>query len=511
MTKNLIVKNTFILYIQIVITTIVGFLSLRYILDNLGEIDYGIFTVIGGILGVLMLLSSALSASTQRFLSYELGKSNLEKFRSYFNSSLGLYIIMSFLILIISLFFESKIISFLTIPTERIESTKIVYKLVTLNVIVTILSVPYSAVLNAKEKMSIEAILSIIQSILLLILSILLYFINFDKLVFYTLIFTFISFFIFLLLMYITTKNYEECTHSIKEMFDLKLFKEQIMFSSWNLFGGIAGIVPNHGTNILLNMFFGPVMNSAFGISYQISNRLKIFSTMIMKASRPQIIKAEGANDRKRLHSLSFSSSKYSFFILYIFSFPLLIEMNFILDIWLVNVPQYALEFCRLIIIASLVNQITSSLISVMLAIGKIALYQSIVGCILISLFPIGYFLFSKGFSPESIILAEIVLAFLAGIVRIYFVKYYAQMSITEWIKEVPIPLILSLFPSSALFVIISNFIEEGFLRFLIVFIGSIIFNLLFIYILGMKKEEKNVLKSIISKIMKKKACNEKS
>lgn len=507
MNKNLVIKNTFILYLKMVITMAIAFLSVRYVLDNLGEVDYGIFGVIGGVVGMLSVLNNAMASGTQRFLSYGIGRGDFEVVNKHFNISISVHIIVSILVVIMALVLKGLIFNILTIPYVRIEVAQSLYNIVVINFVISIMSVPFNAMLNAKENMIVFAYLSIFQSLGIFAISVALYYVNGDKLLWYGSLYALVLLLIFILTILYVKKTYTETNIKFSYMLDLTNLKKHISFSGWNTFGGLASISQNQGVAVILNIFFGPSVNAAFSIAQQVSAQLTNFSSTLMKAITPQIVKSEGAGKRENVHSLAFYGSKYAFFILFLLAAPIFVEMLYLFNLWLKDVPNYAVEFCRLIIVIALVNQVTVSLIASIQAVGKIALYQTVVGSILIAVFPLAYFLLWLGYEPQSVLYGGIFIAISAGIARLIFGIKLVELNMNEWLNKVFYKIVLSILPIFSLLFITIEFIEPSIYRVYMTFILFIIAVPLSFWLLGIEQNEKRFflerVKNILTRMKK--------
>ncbi|TCK84940.1 MATE family efflux transporter [Albibacterium bauzanense] len=496
---NRVVLNTVILYGRMLITMGITLYSTRLVLNTLGSTDYGIFNLLAGIITMLSFLNTAMATSTQRYLSFYQGTDNISMQKRIFTNSFFLHIIIGGVIVLIleilGLFLFDGV---LNIPQNRIEQAKIIYHFMSLTVFFTIITVPFTGTLIANENMLWIAIVNILETLLKLIIAISLYYVTFDKLVFYGFFTAGISIISFFLFSVYCFRRYKECTFKRVFNVDKTLIKELSFFASWNLFGTFCGLGRNQGLGILMNLFYGVIINTSYGIANQVSGQLKFFSATLLQAINPQIMKSEGADDRERMLRLSMIGSKFSFFLLALFAIPCIFEMEQILQLWLKNVPEYAVVFCDLILIATLVNQLTIGLQSAFQATGKVKVYQAIVGTILLFNLPFSYILLKQGFPVYSVLICYIVLEAIACMVRVVLLKIIAGLSIKEYMERVLGMTIIPVLLSIVVCAIFKYKVELPF-RFLFTGIVSAITFITAIYTVGLYKDEKNMLMQIFN------------
>lgn len=502
---NRVALNTAILYARMILTMGIALYSTRVVLSILGDIDYGIYNLIAGVIVMLSFLNTAMATSTQRFFSYNQGTNNILKQKEVFTNSFFLHVLIGLLMVIcleISGFFLFD--GFLNIPQNRIESARIVYHYMAITVFFTVISVPFNALLIAHENMLWVAIVNIIQSLLKLGIALSLYFVQGDKLIFYGVSMASIVIFTFFLFAIFSLKKYPECTLNGVLKPRMSILKELGSFAGWNLFGALCGMSRNEGLAIILNIFFGTVVNAAYGIANQISSQLLFFSQTMLRALNPQIMKSEGGGDRERMVRLSMMASKFGFFLLSIFAIPIIFEMPAILDFWLKDVPEYTVVFCRLILIGALTNQLTIGLQSAMQAYGDIKYYQIVVGSVIILNLPLAYILLKYlHFAPPAVLISYIAIEVLACVLRLFFANTRINMSLRKYFKFVfkreVIPLIA---------IIIINFVLlsliDFYYRFVITFFISFTLYILLIFLFGLEKKEKVLLFEGIEKVKNK-------
>jgi O-antigen/teichoic acid export membrane protein len=497
---NRVVFNTGILYFRMLITIGISFYSTRLILNVLGKSDYGLFSLIAGIIVMLSFLNTAMATSTQRFLSFHKGKDDEEMQKKIFSNSLYLHIGLGvFIVALLELAGLFLFDGFLNISPDRISVAKTIYHYMSATVFFSIIAVPYTGSLNANEDMFWIAAVNITETILKLIIALLLYVISGDKLVSYGLLTAGIGVISFIMYAAFCYKKYPECVlRGSVALVDKKMMTELTSFAGWTLFASVCAVARTQGTAMLLNVFFGTI-NTAYGISSQISAQLRFFSATLLRVINPQIMASEGANDRGKMLKLSMVASKFGFFLMAIFSIPCIFEMPGILKFWLHNVPENTVIFSRLILLSTLINQLTIGLQSAAQATGKIKYYQLFTVSILLFNLPLSYVFLKMGFEPYWVMITFCIIDGIACISRLYFLKSLAGMSIAEYsdrvFKKEVIPVALCIGICWAMV----SFINIPF-RFLItVGLSSISFAFA-IYYFGLCEDEKTSIDKLIKK-----------
>ncbi|EGK02957.1 MULTISPECIES: lipopolysaccharide biosynthesis protein [Dysgonomonas] len=496
-----VVFNTTILYGKMFVTAGITFYTTRVVLDILGDIDYGIYTLIAGVIAMLSFLNAAMTVSTQRYLSYHQGTNNLLMQKKVFSNSWILHIVIGLIIvLLLEIICPFLFDSVLNIPSQRLDVAKIIYHMMVISVFFTIISVPFTASLNAHENMLWIAVVNIIEVLLKLGVAVSLIFISdSDKLVIFGVLTAFISLISFLIYSFYCLKKYDEC--DIRHYcYDKPLMKELTGYAGWNLFGVLCGMGRNQGLAVLLNLFFGTVINAAYGIANQLAGQINFFSATMLRAINPQIMKSEGQNDRKRMLKLSMSACKYGFFLLAILAIPAIFEMPAILGIWLKKVPDHTVAFCSLMLIGTLVKQWTIGLQSAAQATGKIRVYQAVVGSLLLLNLPIAYILLKLDYPPYFVLISFICVESIACFFRIFFLEKLAGLSIKEFVAKVFLKTMLPAFSSLVVCFFITEYVHWDF-RFLLTFSLSCFIFIITIYIAGLEDEEKIALNGLLKKL----------
>ncbi|PWG78727.1 oligosaccharide flippase family protein [Pararcticibacter amylolyticus] len=497
---NRIAVNTGISYARMLITMVISLYSTRIVLNSLGSLDYGIFNLIAGIIAMLSFLNTAMATSTQRYLSYYQGKSNMFMQKKVFTNSLIIHIIIGLLLVVILEILGWAILGFLNIPDNRMAAAQVVYHYMTVTVFFTVVAVPFNGLLIAHENMIWVAVVNIIETILKLLIAILLTYTSIDKLMLFGGLTALLSVVSLILYASYCFFKYEDCTISGITRIDKKLSKELTSFAGWNLFGSICGLGKTQGIAVLLNIFLGAVVNAAYGIANQVSSQLTFFSVTLLRAVNPQIMRSEGASDRNRMLRLSMVVSKFSFFLMVFFTVPVIFEMKAILTFWLKNVPEYTEAFCNLVLISILLNQLTIGLQSAVQAIGEIKMYQVVVGGVQLLNLPVAYILLYFGYSPQMVLLIGSVIEILACGLRLLFLKRIAGLSLQEYTQRVFLKEIVPVCVIVLTSYLISHTIELGF-RFIFNGVISCFVFSVSIYFFGLCEDEKALIDSFYKRI----------
>jgi Na+-driven multidrug efflux pump len=504
--SNKIVFNTGILYLRMFITIGISLYSTRLILTALGSSDYGLFSVVAGVIGLLSFISITLSTSTQRYISFSLGKGNHIETRKTFANSILLHILIGVIMFacfeIIGFFFIDKI---LNIDTDRLHDAKILFHFVVLTSFFTIVSVPLDALNNAHENMLFIASISVLESLLRLILAIYLSYTSFDKLITYGCSLAIITLIILVIKIIYCNKKYDEYTIKLKKYFNKNILKNLVSFSGWNLFGVMSYSFKNQGIVLVLNIFFGVIVNAAYGIANQLSGQLSFFATAMRQAMQPQIVKSEGEGNRNRSVFLSVQASKYSFILYSIVAIPFFVEAPFFLKIWLGRFPDNTILFCRLIILLTFFIQLRVGIISSVHAIGHIKSYQLISTPLELLTLPVGYIYLYWGYPAYSILIVSLIIEILTLLVNMIFFKRMTGYPIIKYIQNTFLYTSTPLIISSILIVLVYNFVTSfEYLRVISILLVSILIYPCLIYIMTLNSVEKDGIKRIVFSIYNK-------
>ena len=377
-TASRVFKNTGILYIRMAITVFISLYSTRLILGALGAEDFGIFNLVAGTIAMLTFLNTAMAAATQRFISHAEGAGEFHRTKQIFNVSIVLHFFIAIIIILLlqlaSLFLFNGTLS---LPAEKVGSAKFVYLCAAISMGFNILSVPDEAVINAHENMLLFAIISIIEAVLKMAIAIYLtYSASDDSLIAYGFLTALSALLIYVFRRIYCHKKYPECRINIKKYYNHVVFKEMTGFAGWSFLGAASGIISQYGQGLVLNIFFGPIVNAAQAIAMQIAGQIGAFSHVMLKALNPVIVKSYGANNRTLMLNSVLTGSKFSFILFALFSIPAILDMKNILNVWLKDVPDYAVIFCQLLLVKNLTEQMVVIIPVSIAAKGDIKAFQ---------------------------------------------------------------------------------------------------------------------------------------
>lgn len=435
-----IARNTMMLYVRMLLIMAVSLYTSRVILNVLGIEDFGIYNVVGGVVAMISFLNSTLSSTCQRYFSYEIGRNNNEAVAVLFRLNLTVYM---YFILIVLLLAETIGLWFvntcLVIPQERILAMNWTYQFSILTFIVSSLSIPYNALIISHEQMSVYAYISIIEVLLKLGIVFLLGLGDADRLILYAILLFFSTSCITLFYYIFCRRKYPESHYSY--LWESDKIREVASYSGWHLIGAISVIIRNQGVNVLLNSFFNPVVNGARAIAFQVSVAVDSLTNSFFVAVKPQIYKLYGANELKQMYILLSRSSKICFFLVAILAYPILVNMEFVLDLWLKQIPDYAVLFTQLVLINAVIDSINGPSIAAALASGRIKFFEIITGGLMILNLPISYLLLFLGYGPEVTMIVSISLSLITIVVRSFIVQKLIGYKVIDYMLDVVLPL----------------------------------------------------------------------
>lgn len=482
-----------------ILTMLVSLYTSRVVLSTLGVEDYGIYNVVSGFVTMFGFLNNSMSRATQRFLTFEIGRENYTQLRNVFSMSLNIHYFIAFVVFLFAeligmWFFNNQ----LNVPSDRMYAARWVYQLSILSLMVNIISVPYNAMIIAYERMNIFAWVSIVEVSLKLLIVFMLQLFGFDKLILYAILILIVSLAIRLIYAKYCDAKFKES--KFRWYWDKEMFKVLLSFAGWNLWGNIASVLTGQGVNILLNIYFGPVVNAARGIAFQIKGAIISFVQNFQMALNPQIIKSFAINDITYMHQLTFQGSKFSFYLLLILSLPVLFETEFILNLWLKVVPDYTIVFTRLIILNILIDSISGPLMTAAQATGKIKLYQGVVGGVLLLNLPLSYVFLIFGYSPETTFIIGIFISIIALFIRLIILQKIIRLKIIDFFTSVIFKLLIVTIVSIIPPMLICSFLDESIMRIILVTFLSIFSSIITIYFLGLTVSERDYTIKILRK-----------
>ena len=486
-----IAKNTMFMYFRMFFTMCVSLYTSRVVLATLGFSDYGIYNVVGGIIAMFGFLNGAMTNMTSRFITYCLGQKDYSRLNKVFSMAFFIHFCLALIVLLLAetiglWFFYNKMV----IPEDRMAAALIVYQLSIASTMMTIVIVPFTSTIIAHENLSVYAYISVVESILKLVVVYLLVLSSFDKLIFYAILIFIVQVLVFLFNLLYCHRNYIES--KIKRVWDKPMLKEMGTFTGWSMFGNFSFVFYTQGLNVLINMFNGPVVNAARGISVQVENAMAQFTTSIQTAINPQIIKSFSQDDRTRMKTLIFASSKYCFFLMLLLSLPVMLGADFILSLWLGNYPDHTINFLRLTLLCVLLDTLINPLYTANLATGKVAIYNKSLAILSLSFIPLTYLGIKLTHIPEVIFILNVIRNIIGVIVRMFIMRKQLNISFRDYAHAVVLRIVsvscVSLFIPLTIYFYIG---AETLLPFVITSLTTVLSILLTVYLIGLEKRER--------------------
>lgn len=498
-----ILKNTIFLYFRMFLVMAISLFTSRVILKNLGVEDFGIYNVVGGVVAMMAVVNSSMGVATQRYITFALGKRDFEQLKQVFNTSILIYVLLSFLLIglaeTIGLWWVN---NKLVIPEVRMEAANWVYQYAILSCCLTLLVNPFNATIIAYEKMDYYAYLSIVEVTLKLLVAYIITIIPYDKLNTYG--FLILAVHVIVLLMYLCycRKHFSECRFRYYR--NNALFKELLSYSGWNLFAAFSGVAKGQGLNIMLNAFFGPTVNAARGIAYQINAVIAQFFTNFYTAVKPQVTKYYAQNKHDEMFRLIFMSARMSFFLILFISLPIMVETHGIIMLWLNTDIDYVVVFTRLIILISAIDAMATPLMTLMHATGKIRLYQMVISVSTILILPFSYICLKYfNCNPTSAFVVSLCTSIFCMFARLWLVNRQVDFPIKEYISSVYARCVLVAILSAIVPAMIYFQLQESIQRLIIICVVSVLSSAVTIMSIGMNRNERSFMYNQITKIIK--------
>lgn len=494
-----IAKNTLMLYFRMMFLMLLGLFTSRIVLEALGESDYGIYNVVGGVVAMFTIISGSLTTAISRFITFELGKGEGARLKDVYSTSVIVQVILAIIIVVIVepcglWFIDNK----MTIEPDRVEAARYVLHFSLLSFVVNLMSVPQMAVITAHEKMSAYAYIGIIDGLLRLGTALLISVYASERLVLYSILMLLTVLIVRLCYVVYCRRNFPAVR--FKPIYDKTLLREMFSFAGWDFIGTSSGVLRDQGGNILVNVFFGTVTNAARGVAVQLSSAIQGFVTNFMTAVNPQITKSYAAGDYQYTFSLVRKASRMSYYLLFIFALPLLFNTDFVLNIWLKEVPEDTLNFVRLFLVFSLCESMARPLVTALLARGKIRNYQIIVGGLQLLNLPVSYLFLKFGYPAEITVVVSIVISLICLFVRLIIMRVQIDFPVKNFIVRVCFNVITvtaaAMIIPLAIFRYIPDTIAGGICGLIIVFVCAA----LSIFFVGCTADERRKLLSLVFK-----------
>lgn len=498
-----IAKNTGFLYMRMLVMMVIGFITARVMLKALGVNNYGINNVVGGLVSMFSMLSASLSGAVSRFFTFGLGKGDMKRLRVIFSTSINIHILLAVVVVlaieVVGVWFLN---NKMNIEPNRLVAANWVLQCSTITFAINLLSVPYRATIIAHERMSAFAYLTIFDATAKLLIVCAVYFYNGDKLILLSILNITPAIISQVIYWLYCKRHFEECSYQFVS--DWKLFKDIFSFAGWSFIGNTAGLMKNEGVNVVINIFTNTTINAARGFAMQVNGMVMQFISNFTMALNPQIIKDYASGQLERMHKLMFQGTKLSYYIFMLLSIPLIFEVEAFLYLWLGEVPEHSASFTRLVLVLSLAEIVSYTLITAQNATGKIRDYQIVVGGILLLNLPISYLLLRWGIFPEVTVIVAIVVSQLCLAARLWFLRRMINFPVRQFIKKVYFNVIgvtlLSLIVPTICYVLM----PPGYMRALILGSLSIFASIVTIYFVGCTREERILVRDAIASILSK-------
>ena len=496
MSSHRIIVNTAATYIRSVITVGLGLLSARWVVGGLGATDYGLFAVVGSIIGFITLLSGVMAVSASRHFAFALGRGNPEEANKWFNTSLNIHVILPIVLIAFGWpIGEYCIRHVFTIPFDRIHACLWVFRLSLIVAFVGMVTIPYMAMFTAKQHIAEPAAWGVLQSLLSFIFAYLLTIVPGDRLFFYAGYGVAISVFFRVIQVMRARHIFQECRIHYYHWFDRSRFKEILSFACWNLIGSFGAILRDQGSVVLLNLHFGPKVNAAFGIANTVSAQAAQLGSSMLGAFSPELNASEGRGDRTSMLALAQRASKFGTILVLLFAIPLVVEMDYILKLWLREPPLYTALFCQLILVAFLVDRLTTGYMMAVNAKGVIAAYQATVGTCLALTIPLAWVFLKLGAQPTSVGLAFIIAMAGVSAGRVLWARRLLGVPIWHWLRDVLLPVSTVTLAAASATLLPRCLLSPSFSRLVLVTVASVTTATVTAWLFAMNATERSAVK----------------
>lgn len=502
-----IAKNSIILYVRLIIVMVCGLMISRIVLDALGASDYGLYTVVGGFVTIFTAITSSLAAATSRFITFELGRNDIEKLKNAFSISITVHIVLGLIILLLLETIGVWYLNYkMVIDPARITAANYALQFSIITLMFNLLNVPYNAALIAHEQMDFFAYVSIGEVLVKLGACLLLPFIPYDSLIVYSLMLMVISIIVRLVYMFYCGRHFEECRYTRRK--DKEMLKDMLSFSGWNFIGASSGILKQQGNNVVLNYFFGTIVNAAYGLTSQVTVAVDSLSSGVLNAINPQIIKQYSVRNMEYMFRLVFLASRAAFYLIMLFAIPLWLNTDIVLGLWLKEVPDNTVLFLQISLAICLINTWSQPLITAMLATGDIKKYQIIVGGADILCLPLSYICLKLGMFPAAVYVVMLVISIVTLILRLIMLNNMIDLPwksfLTQIVGRSTVVCGVSLGVSYLLCHAI-NFVGSPFITLVINTIVCVTITMVAIVLIDSNKGEREMALSYVQNLFKKK------
>lgn len=500
---NKVVLNTVVSYSALLLKMAVGIFSVRFVLKALGETSYGVYIAVAGVAALLDMLNASMISTSMRYIAHSLGSNDKQRIHDTFNTTVLIHYLIGFITILIMEAFGLLLLEYvLNIPAEMMPDARIIFQMMVLSTFITVIAVPYDAVMNAHEHIWMLSVFDVLGSLLSLGMAFYLMYSSGDRLLIYGAYQLGILVLLRFLKVIYSKRHFEECRIVSVKHRNKPLVKEMLSFTGWTLFGNLAATFSTHLRGIIMNVFFGVRLNASEGVSRQVNNYLNMIAVSMTKAINPQMNKSEGSGDRERMIRVTSIASKYSAFLFALVGIPFLLEAPYIFNLWLDEVPEYAVIFTQLSIVSILISKYTTQIGHAIYAVGDIKLYQVLEAILSFVPLALTYIFYSMGFEPVTAYWVSIACAFLVATARYYLGKKKVGLDLWSYTKETVFKTLWPIFVAVGLSLIFLLSFNPSFIRLLAVFfIFCSSYTVLF-FVFGVNKEEKVIWKRLLNDVI---------
>lgn len=498
-----LILNTAATYTRSVIGLGLALFSSRWVLNGMGQIDYGLFSLVGSVLIFIAFLNSVMAASASRHFAYAIGQGDTVEVNRWFNAAFSIHLCLAIILTLVGwVVGEQLIIHVFTIPQERIAVCQQVFRISLVSLFTGMLAIPFVAMFRAKQRIAELSLWDMLHSILNFVLAYCLMQTAGDRLLFYAVGMTAILVFYHSGQMVRAVVGFQECAFVIRQWFDRKRLKEILSFAVWNLIGSLGATLRDQGSAVLLNLYFGPKVNAAYGIAKQVSAQTGQLAGAMLGAFSPEITSREGRGDRAGMLDLSLRASKFGTLLVLVFLVPLMVEMEYVLRLWLVAPPQYTASLCRLILCTFLLDRLTTGYMLAINAHGRIAGYQATVGLALVLTLPLAWLFLHLGYEPPSVGIAFVLTMFVCSLGRVLWAQHLLKAPIRRWVVRVVLPCAITGALSTAAALLPWYFFPSNFFRLVLVTGSSLTVYLFTIWFVAFDSKEREFVRQNIQRLV---------
>ena len=486
------------LYVRMLVLMLVGLYTSRVVLGALGEDDFGVYNVVGGVVSMFTIISGALNSAVSRFITFEMGKGAEAQLNKVYSTAVTIQLILAAVVVLLAeplglWFIDNK----MTIDPSRIPAARWVLHFSLLAFVINLMSVPQMASITAHEHMSAYAYIGILDGLLRLGVAFLILHSPIDRLIYYAALMAGVVLIVRMAYGLYCRLHFEECRY--RPVFDRPLIREMFSFAGWNFIGVTSGVLRDHGGNILVNLFSGPAVNAARGVAVQLNGAVQGFVTNFMTAVNPQITKSYAAGEKEYMFSLVRRSSRMSFFLLFLIALPVIFNADYLLSIWLKEVPEHSSLFVQLFLIFALSESLSNPMITAMLATGNIRNYQLVVGGIQLLNLPVSYVCLRMGAIPEVTVIVAIIISQICMWARLLMLSKATGFPVLPFLEEVYFSVLFKVVCGSLVVPLILEAVKpEGIAGFLVSTSVCVLWSMFVIMALGLQSDER---KWIVNKI----------